>query len=111
MEKHVNLLHIPDPRNDNTGHFAWIKNLSRLISSQLSKKEHKKHICDRCLHYYSSSEKLESHTVDCQKMNNCAITLPNDDNKWLSFTNYCRKKWVPFIVYVDLECIMEKAPR
>ncbi|XP_025162986.1 uncharacterized protein LOC112590643 [Harpegnathos saltator] len=48
MEKHVNLLHIPDPRDDdNTGHFAWIKNLSRLVSSQLSKKEHKKHICDR----------------------------------------------------------------
>ncbi|XP_025159390.1 uncharacterized protein LOC112589626 [Harpegnathos saltator] len=48
MEKHVNLLHIPDPRDDdNAGHFAWIKNLSRLVSSQLSKKEHKKHICDR----------------------------------------------------------------
>ncbi|XP_025161752.1 uncharacterized protein LOC112590169 [Harpegnathos saltator] len=111
MEKHVNLLHIPNPRDDddNAGHFAWIKNLSRLISSQLSKKEHKKHICDRCLHYFSSSEKLESHTVDCEKMNNCA--LPNDDNKWLSFTNYCRKERVLFVVYADLECILEKAPR
>ncbi|XP_019700764.2 uncharacterized protein LOC109504640 [Harpegnathos saltator] len=48
MEKHVNLLHIPNPQAcDNTGHFAWIKNLSRLVSSKLSKKEHKKHICDR----------------------------------------------------------------
>ncbi|XP_025163396.1 uncharacterized protein LOC112590598 [Harpegnathos saltator] len=44
-------------------------------------------------------------------MNNCAITLPNDDNKWLSFTNYCRKERVPFVVYVDLKCILEKAPR
>ncbi|XP_025155143.1 uncharacterized protein LOC112589692 [Harpegnathos saltator] len=112
MEKHVNLLHIPDPRDDdNAGHFAWIKNLSRLVSSQLSKKEHKKHICYRCLHYFSSSEKLENHTVDCQKMNNCAIILPNDDNKWLSFTNYCRKERIPFIVYADLERILEKTPR
>ncbi|XP_025159353.1 uncharacterized protein LOC112589602 [Harpegnathos saltator] len=44
-------------------------------------------------------------------MNNCAIILPNDDNKWLSFTNYCRKERIPFIVYADLECILEKTPR
>ena len=30
-EKHVNLLYMKDPRDDNVGHFAWIKNLSRLI--------------------------------------------------------------------------------
>jgi hypothetical protein len=46
-EKHVNLLYVQDPQDNNIGHFAWIKNLSRLISSQLSKKQHKKHICDR----------------------------------------------------------------
>ncbi|XP_025155226.1 uncharacterized protein LOC112588726 [Harpegnathos saltator] len=95
-------------RDDN---FARIKNLSRLVSSQLSKKSHKKHICDRFLHYFSSSEKLESRTVDYQKMNDCAIILPNDDNKWLSFTNYCRKERVPFVVYADLECTLEKTPR
>jgi len=49
MDKHVNLLYIQD---DNEGHFAWIKNLSRLISSQLSKKEHKKFFCDRYVYIY-----------------------------------------------------------
>jgi len=44
MEKHVNLLYIQD---DNARHFAWIKNLSRLVSSQISRKEHKKFFCDR----------------------------------------------------------------
>jgi len=43
-EKHVNLLYMQD---GNEEHFAWIKNLSRLISSQLSKKEHKKFFCNR----------------------------------------------------------------
>ncbi|XP_036144933.1 uncharacterized protein LOC118646348 [Monomorium pharaonis] len=46
-EKHVNLLYVQNPREDSVGHFVWIKNLSRLVSSQLSKKEHKKYICDR----------------------------------------------------------------
>jgi len=39
-------------------------------------------------------------------MNDCASRLPSD--KWLSFNNYCRKKRVLFIVYDDLECILEE---
>ncbi|XP_011707107.1 PREDICTED: uncharacterized protein LOC105462284, partial [Wasmannia auropunctata] len=84
---------------------TWIKNLSRLVSSQLSKKKNKKYICDRCLHYFSSSKKLEVHSVDCGEMNECAIRLPSEDNKWLSFNNYSRKEHVPFVVYA--ECILE----
>ncbi|XP_011685688.1 PREDICTED: uncharacterized protein LOC105448679 [Wasmannia auropunctata] len=80
-EKHVNLLYV---EKDGVGHFTWIKNLSRLVSSQLSKKKNKKYICDRCLHYFSSSEKLEVHTVDCGEMNECAIRLPSEDNKRLT---------------------------
>ncbi|KAL6420773.1 hypothetical protein ACFW04_014017 [Cataglyphis niger] len=29
-DKHVNLLYVQDSRDDNVGHFAWIKNLFRL---------------------------------------------------------------------------------
>ncbi|KYN03348.1 hypothetical protein ALC62_05813 [Cyphomyrmex costatus] len=32
----------------------------------------------------------------------------NDNDKWLSFCNYNRKKRLPFVVYADLECILEK---
>jgi len=39
MDKHVNLLYV---QNDDVRHFAWIKNLSRLVSSQLSKHNRKK---------------------------------------------------------------------
>ncbi|XP_071578551.1 uncharacterized protein [Temnothorax nylanderi] len=44
MDRHVNLLYV---RDDNVGHFAWIKNLSRLVSSQLSKNTNKKYFCGR----------------------------------------------------------------
>ncbi|XP_071582112.1 uncharacterized protein [Temnothorax nylanderi] len=105
MDRHVNLLYVHD---DNVGHFAWIKNLSHLVSSQISKKEHRKYFCDRCLHYFSSSEKLEAHTIDCREMNDCAVMLPSDNDKWLAFKNHSRKERVPFIVYADLECTLEK---
>ncbi|XP_067211984.1 uncharacterized protein [Linepithema humile] len=43
-EKHVNLLYVC---KNNNAHFVCIKNLSRLVSSQLSKHANKKYICDR----------------------------------------------------------------
>ncbi|XP_011859764.1 PREDICTED: uncharacterized protein LOC105557193 [Vollenhovia emeryi] len=103
-EKHVNLLYLQDQE----GHFVWIKNLFRLVSSQLSKQKEKKYICDRCLHYFHSNGKLEAHSVDCQQINNCAIVLPSEKDKWLSFNNHSRKERVPFVVYADLECILIK---
>ncbi|KMQ83064.1 hypothetical protein RF55_21035, partial [Lasius niger] len=109
-DKHVNLLYVEDPHNNSVGHFTWIKNLSRLVSSQLSKKEHMKYICDRCLHYFHSDDKLQSHMVDCREMNDCAILLPRDD-KWLTFENYYNKERLPFVVYADLECILAKTDK
>ncbi|XP_036141671.1 uncharacterized protein LOC118645175 [Monomorium pharaonis] len=49
-------------------------------------------ICDRCLHYFSSCERLQLHAVDCQRMNDCAITLPAKDDKWLNFRNINHKE-------------------
>ncbi|XP_070526950.1 uncharacterized protein [Cardiocondyla obscurior] len=34
--------------------------------------------------------------------------LPSEDDKWLSFNNYNRKERMPFVVYADLECTLEK---
>ncbi|KYM93403.1 hypothetical protein ALC62_15993 [Cyphomyrmex costatus] len=101
--RHVNLLYV----QDGDGHFACIKNLSRLVSTQINKHHGQKYICDRCLHYFSN-EKLESHAVDCGKMNECAIRLPGTDDKWLEFRKYCRKERAPFVVYADLECVLKK---
>ena len=46
-EKHVNLLYMQDPRKDSIRHFAWIKNLSRLVKSQITMKKNKKFFGDR----------------------------------------------------------------
>ncbi|XP_018404863.1 PREDICTED: uncharacterized protein LOC108781408 [Cyphomyrmex costatus] len=103
-DRHVNLLYV----QDGDGHFVCIKHLSRLVSAQINKYGHKKYFCDRCLHYFSSNEKLERHSEDCQKLNTCAIRLPSTDDKWLEFRKYCRKERAPFVVYADLECVLKK---
>ncbi|XP_077260508.1 uncharacterized protein LOC143896480 [Temnothorax americanus] len=108
-DRHVNLLYLRDTLRGvvNGGHFAWIKNLSRLVSSQLTVSRCAKHVCDRCLHYFYTREKLAAHSVDCGRMNDCAIVLSNVDDKWLSFDNHDRKERLPFVVYADLECLLE----
>ncbi|KAL6420804.1 hypothetical protein ACFW04_013775 [Cataglyphis niger] len=84
-DKHVNWLYIED---NNVRHFACIKNLSRLVSSQLNKHNGQKYICDRCLRYFESEDKLQSHTLDYQEMNDCAIRLPGEKNKLFTFNNF-----------------------
>ncbi|KAG5327801.1 S13A5 protein, partial [Pseudoatta argentina] len=67
-------IYLQYPRNNNVGHFAWIKNLSLLMSSQLSKYHNQKYICDCCLHYFYSNEKLQLHIIDCRRINDCGIS-------------------------------------
>ncbi|XP_076673015.1 uncharacterized protein LOC143371588 [Andrena cerasifolii] len=107
-DRQANLLYMPEQGDSNVGHFVLMKILSRLVSMQLRKNKAKKFICDRCLHYFGSAEKLEAHTVDCREMNDCAILLPSQDNNLLSFDGHGRKERLPFVVYADLECILEK---
>lgn len=45
-DRHVNLLYIQQD-SQVVGHYAWIRNLSRLVDSQLSRSHCKKYICDR----------------------------------------------------------------
>ena len=61
-----------------------------------------------CLHYFHLEEKLQSHEVECKKLNDCAIYLPEEDEKWLEFVNYKSKEYVPFVIYSDLECVLRK---
>ena len=90
-------------------HCVWIKDLSRLVSGQLSNRNHKHYICDRCLHHFRNKEKLIAHGIDCTKMNECSVTLPSPGNEKLKFKNFKHIEKVPFGFYADFECILKKS--
>ncbi|XP_078051614.1 uncharacterized protein LOC144477749, partial [Augochlora pura] len=61
-----------------------------------------------CLQYFSSQERLDIHSIDCSQMNECALILPTEDDKWLKFKNHAYSELAPFVIYADLECVLEK---
>lgn len=117
-DKHVNLLLIQNYYIENEDddsefeplvfHYVWIKDLSRLVHSQLSKYNGKYHICDRCLHYFQDPEKLNAHDIDCKKLNKCSVKLPEEGKNKINFNNHKNYLQVPYTVYADFECILKK---
>ena len=51
---------------------------------------------------------LESYKRLCRNKYFCNIKLPSKDNKTLEFNQYQKSDKLPFIIYVDLECLIEK---
>ena len=109
----INLLLIA---NEETNHFCWIKNMSRLLSSGINNHQHKRHFCYRCLNSFKSEKSLNKHTEYCQNNEEVKIEMPmikDDEGKFLGpeyiyFKNHYKKQRVPFVVYADFECFTEK---
>lgn len=88
-------------------HFAWIRNLSRLVKSQITKHKSATWLCDRCLNHFQTEISLEKHKIDCRNINECRVIFPEGDQTTLKFKNYKHKEEVPFVIYADLECLLE----
>ncbi|XP_074026183.1 uncharacterized protein [Leptinotarsa decemlineata] len=114
LNSHVNLLNITDESGNS--HYCWIKDLSRLVSSQISAHHHKKYFCDGCLLYFSDERALLRHQLnDC---NHISTTTPNTNlridkfgkcvpENILKFENFEKQLKVPFVVYADFESILK----
>ena len=46
-------------------HFAWIKNLSQLVESQITKGHERTLICDMCLCHFKMEHSFERHKQEC----------------------------------------------
>ncbi|KAK5650776.1 hypothetical protein RI129_001805 [Pyrocoelia pectoralis] len=95
-------------KNNMVYHFVWIKNMSALFSKQLSNKGHRKFICNRCLNYFSADLILQKHTIHCHQLNQCSVRMPNESERYLEFKNFLFQEKVAFVIYADLESILEQ---
>ena len=72
---------------DGVKHYCLVKNLSRLLSSQVSKQNGKKYFCDRCLNPFWCEKSLNTHLEYCSNCEGVKINLPKEGTI-LKFKNY-----------------------
>ena len=97
--------------NDETNHYCWIKDVDKLLSSQVDNNKHKRKFCHRCFNSFYSKASLEKHEEYCNSYEEVKIDMPKDEDgnpKYIKFNNYNRKMRVPFVVYADFESFPEK---
>ena len=99
----INLLLISD---DEKQHYCLIKDMSRLLSSQKSKNEHKKLFCLKCLNHFGTRKLLDKHEEYCKDNKAVRIDMPKEGSI-LSFKNLHRKMPIPFVIYADFESLIK----
>ena len=98
-----------DKRSDGVKnwHYLAVKSLSRLLKGITSN-----HVgdfyCLNCFHSYTTKNKLEKHEKISKDHDFCNVKMPEEDNKILKYNPGEKSLKVPFIIYADLECLLEK---
>ena len=87
-------------------HFVFVPDLSRLLSSQVSKRERKYLFCPRCFANFTNQKDLDQHTELCKK-HELTLTKMSEKDR-LCFTHYSNLLPQYFVVYSDLECLVPK---
>ena len=77
-DRHVDLLYFT---NKETAHCAYIKNFSRLVSSQVYKLNHKSYPCKICLNIFRSQQRLDKHLKYCSNHKAAVVEMPGPGEK------------------------------
>ncbi|CAH3190752.1 unnamed protein product, partial [Porites lobata] len=107
-------LALRDPQNsidlflyeeDGKCHYSLIKNFSRLLRSQITKRTDEPiHICKRCLNGFTKDSILQRHIFYCKKNGTAYVRMPEPGKTTLKFVNHHKQIPFPFVAYADFEC-------
>ena len=64
--------------------------------------------CLNCFQSYNTQNKLKKHKKVCENHDYCYVEMPEEDNKILKYNQGEKSMKVLFIIYADLECLLEK---
>ena len=93
--------------NGEKWHYLTVKNLPGLLRRITS--THKENFyCLNCFHSYRTKNKLEPHKKVCENHDYCNVEMPTKDNNIIKYNQGEKCIKLSFVVYVDLECLLEK---
>ena len=84
-------------------HYLVVKSLPTLFRGITLKHEGDIY-CLNCFHSYTTENKLSI----CENHDYCYVEMPEEDNKILKYNHGEKSTEVPFIIYADLESLLEK---
>ena len=103
-EKQVILLMITDGEK---WHYLAVTRLSGLLRG-VTGNNNGNFYCLNYFHAYRTKNKLETHKKICKNCDYCHVEMPNEDNKIIKYNQGEKSIKSPFIIYADLECLLEK---
>ena len=106
FEDTINLLVLS---RDEKQHFVYIKNMSRLLGTDVKNGHNAKHICYHCLYCTDKPEMLKKHKdMGICKDNPAKAEMPTEGLNYTKFRNYHNKLDMPFYMVADMESLLEK---
>ena len=93
--------------NGENWHYLAVKNLSRLLRGITSNHD-ADFYCLNCFHSYRTENKLNAHKKICENHGYCNIEMPSNGNNLIKYNQGEKSLKLPFIIYADLECLLEK---
>ena len=93
--------------NGEKWHYLKVKNLPGLLRGITT--THKEDFyCLNRFHSYTTRNKLKSHKNICKNHNYCNVEMPTKNNNIIKYNQGEKSIKLPFVVYADLECLLEK---
>ena len=88
-------------------HYTAVKRLSGLLRGITSTNNDDFH-CLNCFHAFRIKNKLEEHKNICENHDYCHVEMPTKDNNIIKYNPGEKSIKLPFVVYADSECLLEK---
>ena len=105
QERQIILLMISDGQK---WHYLVVKNLSGLLRG-ITSNHQGDFYCLNCFHSYRTENKLEAHKKICETHDYCHVEMPTKNKNNIIKYNHGEKSMkLPFVIYADLECLLEK---
>ena len=102
---HANLLLISNEKGT-IWHYTAIKSIPALLHG-ITSNHNGDYYCLNCFRFYRTAKKLAEHEDLCSNNDFCLVKMPEDKNKLISSTPGKNTLKNPFIIYVDIECLLK----
>ena len=88
-------------------HYLAVKKLSVLLRGITSK-----HVGDinylNCFHLFIAENNFKKHYNIFKNHDSCYLEMPKEDNEILKYNHGGKSRKASFIIYADVECLLEK---